>query len=435
MQKCFVLDTNVLLHNPESLEGFSDNVVVIPLTVIEELDHFKRAQNKTGVHARQVLRKIGPLVEKGLIKKGIPFNSGGLLRVVIGNHHKKRALDNAINDNKIIGTATELKREYPSVIFVSKDTNARIKAAALGLRVMDFEKQKVNYDVLYKGWKREILTSKKFDSFCKDRSMAVNGDYFPNQHILIQKGESKKSTIMAWYNDKKKAIHQITNERKAMGVKPLNIEQRFVFNILLNPDIKFVTIVGKAGTGKTLLALACGLEQVIEQDSIYDKLLVARPVIPMGKDIGYLPGTKDEKLANWMQPIFDNLAFIFNDNKRTQRSNRSSDSVSYLLDTKQLEIEALTYIRGRSIPKQYIIIDEAQNLTPHEVKTIVSRAGKGTKIVLTGDPAQIDNPYLDENSNGLSYAAERLKSHAISGHILLSKSERSDLAAVASDLL
>ena len=169
--------------------------------------------------------------------------------MVIGNHHSKSSLDNAIKDNKIIGTATELKREYPSVIFVSKDTNARIKAAALGLRVMDFEKQKVNYDVLYKGWKREILTSKKFDSFCKDRSMAVNGDYFPNQHILIQKGESKKSTIMAWYNDKKKAIHQITNERKAMGVKPLNIEQRFVFNILLNPDIKFVTIVGKAGTG------------------------------------------------------------------------------------------------------------------------------------------------------------------------------------------
>lgn len=442
--KHFVIDTNVLIHNPGALYSFSDNTVVIPMTVIEELDKFKVASDKKGMHARQALREIDTLVRKGAINTGAKLSTGGTLKILF--HPKVSTLptdmDYTTHDNHILALAKDLQDHGEHVFFISKDVNARIKAEALNIKSRDYEKQKVEYASLYKGWRNIELPKQDIDlMFTKHELELKSLTLFANEYACIHQKEDPQKTVLARYDTEKKRFIPMTDNYEAMGIRPLNMEQKFAFDMLLNEKIQLVTMIGQAGTGKTLVALACGLQRIMGRDPRFEKMLVARPIIPMGKDIGYLPGTKDQKLNYWMQPIFDNLHYIMhkddkNENEQKQSQNmKSRDKVDYLLETGMIEIEALTYIRGRSIPHQFIIIDEAQNLTPHEIKTIVSRAGEGTKIVLTGDAEQIDNPYLDANSNGLSYAAERLKNEILTGHIFLSKSERSKLASMAVELL
>ncbi|NDC83473.1 PhoH family protein [bacterium] len=444
--KIFILDTNVLLHNPAALFSFSDNTVVVPITVIEELDKFKGFNDKIGIHARQVLREMDRIFRKGALKGGAKLKNNGYLVIALGNPdltppYPLTEISNP--DNRILSVAWEYhQRGNEPVFFISKDFNARIKAEALGIQSQDYEKQLVEYSELYRGWREVSVSSDDILSLYQAGKMASKSTLFENEYVVL-KAKDSTQTALAKYDKSSNSFVRLTTDLEAMGIRGLNMEQQFAFDLLLNDDIKLVTMIGQAGTGKTLIALACGLQRVIGRHPRYEKLLVARPIVPLGKDIGYLPGTKDQKMNFWMQPIFDNLRFILHKDDGSKESDKngmssqskSRDKIDYLLDAEILEIEAITYIRGRSIPNQFIIIDEAQNLTPHEIKTIVSRVGKGTKIVLTGDPEQIDNPYLDANSNGLSYTAERLKGHRLTGHIFLSKSERSEVASLAADML
>ncbi len=441
MIKYFVLDTNVLIHNPNSIYSFSDNTVVIPITVIEELDSLKSISDKKGMHARAVLREIDNLVRKGALSKGANIKSGGTLQILYNNPETQiKDLNLEVNDNKILMTALELQKKGKTVFFISKDLNARIKAEALGIKARDYEKEKVEYGSLYKGWKEILLKSDEINSFYKENHYTLNNHHFiENEYALIKAENGGTSTALAKYDSQNNQLIRFNDQIHIFGVKALNMEQRFAMDLLLNDQIKLVTLVGPAGTGKTLLAIACGLFKTIAPTPTFDKMLVARPIIPMGKDIGYLPGSKDQKLSYWMRPIFDNLEYILKNEKlgniTSEVLKTPKDRIDYLLKNDLIEIEALTYIRGRSIPQQFIIVDEAQNLTPHEIKTIISRAGKDTKIVLTGDPEQIDNAYLDANSNGLSYTVERLKNNKLVGHVYLSKGERSELANIAMEKL
>jgi len=333
-----------------------------------------------------------------------------------------------------------LKSKGENVKFITKDINVRVKADALGLVSEDFETNKVNIDELYPGWATLTVKDAEVDDFYKTGKLSLKAyaeetPFYENQFLLLKSDIHEGKSALAVFRDVAKEAQSLWfKDPEAWGIKALNREQHFALNLLLNDRISMVTLVGSAGTGKTLLALAVGLLKSLDEKK-YRRVLVSRPIVPLGKDIGYLPGTKDEKLMNWMQPIFDNLEFILDKGHLQSDAEEVDDKVQYLLDSHKLELEALTYIRGRSIPKQFMIVDEAQNLTPHEVKTIVSRAGVGTKIILTGDPYQIDNPYLDASSNGIVYLAERFKGNEMFGHITLSKSERSPLAALAAKVL
>ena len=435
-QKYFVLDTNVLLHNADSLTSFTDNYVVLPMTVIEELDKFKRHNDELGRNARHVIRQLDKLRLTGSLKDGVAMENGGVLKITVERRNMPGALlDMSIADNRILAVANSLHEEGHSVIFVSKDINARLKADALGIDTMDFEKQKCNADDLYSGSRNISVPAEVIDRFYKDKALETEGfDFHHNEFILLQDEGNPKHSGIGRATGKNSLVHLNAKYEHAWNIKPRSKEQRMALELLLDPEISLVTLIGQAGTGKTLLALAAGLESVIHNET-YERLLVSRPIIPMGKDIGYLPGTKDEKLTLWMQPIFDNLTYLMRHDRRDEDDDRVQQKVDKLLKNHQLELEALTYIRGRSIPRQFVIVDEAQNLTPHEVKTIISRAGENTKMVFTGDPQQIDNPYLDSASNGLSYAVEKLKGHSIFGHVTLSKSERSPLSAIAADYL
>ncbi len=434
--KYFVLDTNVLLHNADSLTSFADNSVVLPMTVIEELDNFKRQNDELGRNARYVIRQLDKLRTLGTLKDGVAMENGGFLKITVEHRNMPGALlDMSVADNRILAVANSLHEEGKEVIFVSKDINARLKADALGIAVMDFEKQKCNVDDLYTGWRQATVPGEVIDKFYKEKTLETEGfDFKNNEFILLQDETNPKHSGLGRATGPSSLTHLNAKYEHAWNITPRSKEQRMALELLLNPNINLVTLIGQAGTGKTLLALAAGLECVIHNDS-HERLLVSRPVIPMGKDIGYLPGTKDEKLALWMQPIFDNLTYLMRHDRRKDDDGSVQQKVDQLIKNQQVELEALTYIRGRSIPRQFVVVDEAQNLTPHEVKTIISRAGENTKMVFTGDPQQIDNPYLDSASNGLSYAVERLKGHGIYGHITLSKSERSPLSAIAADYL
>jgi PhoH-like ATPase len=435
-QKYFILDTNVLLHNADSLTSFADNFVVLPMTVIEELDKFKRHNDELGRNARHVIRQLDKLRVAGSLKDGVAMENGGILKITVERRDMPGALlDMSIADNRILAVANSLHEEGKEVIFVSKDINARLKADALGIDTMDFEKQKCNVDELYSGWRQASVPSEVVDRFHKDKSLETEGfDFYHNEFVLLQDELNPKHSGLGRATGKDSLTHLNSRYEHAWNINPRSKEQRMALELLLDPEISLVTLIGQAGTGKTLLALAAGLECVLHKES-YERLLVSRPVIPMGKDIGYLPGSKDEKLTLWMQPIFDNLTYLMRHNRRNEDEGSVQQKVDKLLKNQQVELEALTYIRGRSIPRQFVVVDEAQNLTPHEVKTIISRAGENTKMVFTGDPQQIDNPYLDSASNGLSYAVEKLKGHSIYGHVTLSKSERSPLSAIAADYL
>ena len=443
MRKTFVLDTNVLLHSSQSIESFKDNIVVLPMVVIEELDKFKKYQDELGRNARQVIRRLDELRAKGSLSKGVELDNAngvtkaGILKIVTGKKKPGRvedSLDMEVPDNRILRAAYQLHKDGQSVILISKDINLRIKADAFGLPVMDFEKQKINFDELFCGYREIIVPGATIDELYKNKELRLEEyNFFPNEFVFLKdEGDPKHTAIALGMEDAKLRPLYSQGDDVVWNIHPRNKEQRMALELLMNPDIKIVTLVGKAGSGKTLLALAAGLELVLEMKA-FEKLLVSRPIVPLGKDIGFLPGDKEQKLSNWMQPIFDNLDYLLhNDKKDTQSVRKYIDD---LMRNHILEMEAITYIRGRSIPRQYLIVDEAQNLTPHEIKTIVSRAGEGTKMVITGDPYQIDNPYLDSASNGLSYAVERLKQLPLHGHMTLRSSERSDLAAAAAEYL
>ncbi|NOY75124.1 MAG: PhoH family protein [Kiritimatiellaeota bacterium] len=438
--KTYVLDTNVLLHSPESLLLFEDNNVILPMAVIEELDKFKSRHDELGRNAREVIRTLDHLREQGSLRDGVSMDNAsddkpsGNLRIITGHGLiRGTELDMELPDNRIIRVAHSLHKDGDDVIFVSKDINARIKADALGMKVMDFENEKVRGDSLYSGCREIRGSAETIESLRRDGSVEMpEADFLPHEFALLIDEEKPKRSILA------KAVSSGTlalldaKRDRAWGISPRSKEQRVALELLLDPDVMLVTLVGQAGTGKTLLALAAALESVLRGKQ-FKKILVSRPIMPLGKDIGFLPGDKDEKLFNWMQPIFDNLDYLMHSDKKDSQGVRKA--VDDLISNDLLELEALTYIRGRSIPRQYLIVDEAQNLTPHEIKTIISRAGEATKVVLTGDPHQIDNPYLDSESNGLIYAVERLKKLDLHGHITLMKSERSSLAAAAAEYL
>ena len=433
--KHFVLDTNVLLHNPESINSFGDNYVVLPMTVIEELDNFKRTNDELGRSARQVIRQLDHLRSVGTLKNGVKLPNGGVLKISLEEKSIKGAfLDMSIPDNRILAVATNLAAQKEKVIFVSKDISARLKADALGIEVMDFEQQKCDFDSLYSGWREVAVAGQIIDAFYKEKILTMPGkDFIANEFIILRDQENPKHTGFARALGRDSVTHLDPAFESAWELRARSKEQRMALELLLDPKINLITLIGRAGTGKTLLALAAGLHCVLRLET-YDKLLVSRPIIPMGRDIGYLPGTKDDKLSLWMQPIFDNLAYLMRLGHKFE-DGTVQNKIDQLIKNQQIELEALTYIRGRSIPDQFVIVDEAQNLTPHEVKTIVSRAGENTKMVITGDPNQIDNPYLDASSNGLAYAVEKLKGQPLYGHVTLSKSERSPLSAVAADFL
>lgn len=439
MKKYFVLDTNVLLHNADSINSFADNIVVLPMSVIEELDKFKSHNDELGRNARKVIRQLDRLRVNGRLGEGVRLENGGTLMIYTETGKcEDPGLDMRVPDNRILAVAYTLLRQGEKVIFVSKDINARLKADALGIGVQDFEKQKVNIDELFSGQQEIRVPREVVDRFYHQESVAADGmELMPNEFVLLVDEADEKHTALAITKDRQTLRHLNPDYEQVWNIRSRSKEQRMALELLMDPDIELVTMVGQAGTGKTLLALAAALELTINYKR-YDRILVSRPIIPLGKDLGYMPGDKEEKLVHWMQPIFDNLFYLMSDGKGGNKQDQQESirqKVDKLLQGNVVEMEALTYIRGRSIPRQYVIVDEAQNLTPHEVKTIISRAGEGTKMVLTGDPYQIDNPYLDSSSNGLSYAVERLKEHKVHGHITLRKSERSSLAAVAADYL
>lgn len=434
MPKIFVLDTNVLLHNPDSIESFADNFVYIPIAAIEELDKFKKETTERGRNARAVIRKLDLLRQgTGSLSEGIKLSNKGLLKIIVKyDLPKDIGLDPRIADNKILMLAYVLHREgKEKVIFVTKDINVRIKSDAIGIETQDFEKQKIDFDRLYAGWRTVLCTEEEFRQFSENGIYStLELDLCPNEFVYLASKDLPNEGILTRHNHGKKTLRKIEDTGLQLwGIGAKSLEQRIAFQLLLDPTINLITLVGMAGTGKTLLALVVGLHMIIDRKK-YDKLLISRPIMPLGKDIGYLPGTKEEKIEHWMEPIFDNLEYIISTGKGGKKK-----TVYEYFDAGIIEMEALTYIRGRSIPHQYIIIDEAQNLTPHEIKTVISRAGYGSKMILTGDPYQIDNPYLDASSTGLNYAVERLKHQPIHGHITLVKSERSPLASLAAELL
>lgn len=440
MEKIFVLDTNVLLHNPDALFSFKDNIVVLPIEVIEELDEFKKDTDEKGRNARLAIRALDHLRGKGKLGHGVKLDEGGVL-VIPANIDFDKAGNLGLwpntKDNRILMTAYILQQEGKDIIFVSKDINSRVKADAIGLTAMDFEKQKVDMNSLYTGWREISVENEKIDEFYGGKIVSAGkNDFFPNEFILLKSATVSKKTALTRYKKEMNTLMPLIYSQISLGgVKPRNKEQAMAQELLLNNDVNLVTLVGRAGTGKTLLALAAGLKKVVD-DKTYSRLLISRPVIPLGRDIGYLPGTKEEKLENWMEPIFDNLEFILTGANIKKVPRRGGEkSLNSLVENGVIQLEALTYMRGRSIPHQFIIIDEAQNMTPHEIKTVISRAGEGTKVVLTGDPYQIDNPYLDSNSNGLTYCVDRMKGQAMFGHMTLTKNERSTLASLAADIL
>lgn len=439
MVKDYILDTNVILHDCQSIFQFNDNNVIIPLVVVAELDTFKKNGDELGRNARHFSNVIDNLREQGCLLKGAPI-AEGTLRVAFCREDALALLpaefDNKLADNKILAIALFNQRysEYPTVL-VTNDTNLRIAADALGIQAEAYEGGKIDFETLYSGY-TEYTDDIHANEFFTGAPDGKPRRYDRAQGMLVPLREN----LEAW------------------GLTSRNEEQKLAMDLLLNDNIKLVTLVGKAGTGKTLLAIAAGLQKVTEE-FVYKKVLVSRPVYPMGKDIGYLPGDIEEKLAPYMQPIFDNVEFLMSGTispkvkvpktgKRLTKKEREAQEAQEekelgmlgkghkeLIAAGIMDIEALTYIRGRSIPNQFMIIDEAQNLTPHEVKTIVTRAGIDTKLVFTGDPYQIDNPYLDASSNGLTYLVERFKNQDIAGHVTLTQGERSELAEIASNIL
>jgi PhoH-like ATPase len=465
--KHFVLDTNVLLHNPNALFVFEDNHVVIPYQVIEELDKMKRRDDDIGRNARAAIRHLDRLRQAGVLTDGVNWgeveglvgfaggpDGTGSVRIDVTDYERPPVIAIDTPDNRIIAAAYHLKQDGFPAVFVSKDLSARIKSDTLGIKTEDFENQKVDADRLYTGYFEADTPRDVIDELYADRMLPIErlmnavemttpagqtpDEPIPNEYVLLRDIEDPSHTGLGRRLADTDHIIPVTGQKKpTFGIIARNVQQTMALDLLMDDEIRLVTLLGAAGTGKTLLAIAAGMAKVFGEQR-YDKLLVARPIMPMGRDIGYLPGDKDEKLTAWMQPIFDNLTYLLSTRGSPNQSPESRSPehhITKLMADGKLVLEPLTYIRGRSIPHQFMIVDEAQNLTPHEVRTIVSRVGEGTKLVLTGDIGQIDNPYLDSSSNGLSYTVEKMKGLGLVGHVTLARSERSELASLAASRL
>jgi PhoH-like ATPase len=437
--KNYILDTNVLLHDPNSLLNFQEHNVLIPIEVIEEIDSFKRESTELGQNARTVSRTLDGLRTQGRLSEGVKLSNGGHLRIIFndknGHGNGSASLRGNSVDSQIVALAHQIHHREPKTptILVTKDINLRIKADALGIEAEDYETDRIFVTELYTGLFEKQISAEKLTQFRANGELelpANGGTYHPNEYCtLSEEGNPKRTALTKVDATGTKLIPIVDCREGVWGIKPRNREQHFAFDALLDDRIKLVTLMGKAGTGKTLMAMAAGLKRTV-LDREFRRLVIARPTISMGKELGFLPGSLEEKLTPWMQPIHDTLELL-GDLNMGHEHRRSND----LIRSGIIVVEALSYIRGRSIANQFMIIDEAQNLTPLEVKTIVTRVGEGTKIVFTGDPYQIDNPYVDSASNGFNFIVSKFRSEAIAAHIELQKGERSELAELAANIL
>lgn len=438
MKKTYVFDTSALLADYKCIYEYKKNDIVIPFKVLEEIDNHKKRQDGVGFNARMLIRELDLLREKGNIHAGVRLGKGkGIISIrgydkdLLPDEYK---LNNA--DNEIIGTAmTERKKSFSQkVIMVTKDIHMRVKCDTLQLPCEDYDKDKVTIDEnLFTGCVEKTIDDQVIDDLYNGQDVYLDeGKFFPNQFVLFKSAQSEKKTALARYMGPSLPVKKIAQSKRGIwGVKPKNKEQIFASNILMDENVPIVSLVGPAGSGKTLLAIAAGLEQTLGM-GLYNKLVISRPVQPVGKDIGFLPGTVEEKMNPWLAPIRDNLEFLMS-YSFSKRDNY--ETLDTYIESGVIEVEALTYIRGRSIANAYIIIDESQNLTAHELKTIITRVGENTKIILTGDVEQIDNLYVDQQSNGLSYAIEKFKDYDLAAHLTLVKGERSKVATLASKIL
>ena len=442
-KKTYVLDTNVYLTDFNSIYSFKNNNIVVPFKVLEEIDKHKKRQDAVGSNARRTIRIFDELRSRGSLQNGVRIGKGKGILYVRG-YEKSLLPDEFIAtdpDNQIIATAlSEKERGTKKVILVSRDINMRVKCDSLGLLTEDYNVGRIvkTASELFTGTTSHLVDDEIIDRFYEGADVMLDKQditLFANQFVMLVSNSNEKKTALARFYDYNSPLKRINGDwsNGVWGVVPRNKEQQFALEVLMDPNIEVVSLVGKAGSGKTLCALAGGLEQLLkpgkkggEREGIYSRLIVTRPVQPLGKDIGYLPGTMEEKMAPWLMPIQDNLQYLLGDDRTTLEMYMSDGTI---------EVEALTYIRGRSISNAFIIVDEAQNLTKHELKTIITRVGEGTKIVLTGDIEQIDNMYIDETSNGLTYAVERFKEYDLSGHVTLQKGERSKVATLAAKIL
>jgi PhoH-like ATPase len=437
--KNYILDTTVLLYDSQALFKFEENNVIIPITVIEDIDHFKKDLSETGRNARQTSRHLDAARKSGSLTRGVPLSSGGTLFVKLSDSDAVKRIPREFQEKQrdifILAALLDVKEKAGNVptVFVSKDINLRIKADALGVVVEDYESDRVELEELYAGWTEKKVAGAVVDGFKEKGAVDSIGPLFSNQYVVLSDISDPSHFALGRFDSREKKVVRLVSEGKEgmFRIKPRNTEQLFTMDALLNDAIQLVTLVGKAGTGKTLLAVAASLNKTIDEN-LFSRILVSRPTLPMGKDIGFLPGTVEEKLTPWMYPIIDNVDLLLRSEAKARRHIRGFKE---LMDTGILVIEPLTFIRGRSIHNQYLIVDEAQNLTPHEIKTIITRVGDGTKIVLTGDPYQIDNPYIDSSSNGLTYVVEKFKEQEIAAHITLTKGERSVLSELAANIL
>jgi len=443
VKKVFILDTNILLIDPNSIFKFDDNDVVIPISVIEEIDTFKKDQSETGRNAREVSRILDRVRKRGTLSSGVPLfeksENNALVFVYLSqdmDRLPKVLGDNT--DNHILAVALALKDKFQDkrkVTIITKDSNLRIKADVFGISSEDFEADKVDVSHMYSGIQKFHLESKDIETIEEEGSVVISdSQLLPNQFVVIEEESHQEKKACGYFDEKTKKVKKIDiRSDNVWGIVPRNTEQNLAMWALLNEDIKLVTLTGGAGTGKTLLAIAAGLSMTTDED-VYNRLLISRPIFPLGKDVGFLPGDLDEKLNPWMQPVFDSLDFLLGGGV-SSKQKKFSKSYHELINQGMLAVEPLTYIRGRSLPHSYFIVDESQNLTPHEIKTIITRAGDGTKVVFTGDPFQIDNPYVDSTNNGLTYLVERFKKSSISAHVTLNQGERSELASLAAEFL
>lgn len=436
-KKTYVLDTSVYLTDSNCVNSFNNNDIVIPLKVLEEIDKHKKRQDSVGSQARSIIRKLDALRDKGSLSKGVRIEKGfGMVRVSSYNPLcLPDDLDLEDPDNQIIATALseqEIAPKSRKVVVVSRDINMRVKCDALGLLTEDYQAEQVvdHAEGLYTGRAEILVDEQDIDRFYAGDEIWMDPKEHtlcPNQFIMLISNSNDKKTALARFEDYNRPLQKIIkSNKKVWSTEPRNKEQQFAFDLLLDPEISVVSLVGKAGSGKTLLALAAGLEQTFGKGSLYKKIVVTKPVEPVGKDIGFLPGSMEEKMLPWLAPIQDNLQFLMGDDKAT---------LELYMEKGQIEVEAMTFIRGRSISNAFIVIDEVQNMTQHEIKTVLTRVGEGTKIILTGDIEQIDNVYIDATNNGLSYVVEKLKDEKITGHVTLLKGERSKVATIAATKL
>jgi PhoH-like ATPase len=441
-KKTYLLDTSVYLTNADSIYSYANNDIIIPLKVLEEIDKHKKRQDGVGSNARKIIRTLDSLREKGNLHKGVRLARGkGIISVKrCDSSILPEDLSANIPDHLIIATALTELQTNPSrkVVVVTRDINMRVICDSLGLQCEDFVNHQVvkDTDSIFNGFRTCLVDDQTVDQFYDGEDIYIdalpeNTKLYPNQYVMLVSSSSEKKTAIARYINDIVPLRRVQAYKKGVwGVRARNKEQQFALDLLMDPSVQIVTLIGKAGSGKTLCAIAAGIEQIMQNpmsksEPVYSRMIVSRPVQPLGKDIGFLPGTLEEKMKPWLMPIQDNLQYLMSD----------KTTLEMYMNTGQIEIEALTYIRGRSIANAFIVIDEAQNLTNHELKTIITRVGEGTKIILTGDVEQIDNAYIDETTNGLTHAVEKFKEFDISGHVSLHKGERSKVATLAAKIL